>query len=122
MESGEGELLTPGEVVINSLHKDPEPLPGYVEAPETWGLVKLCVLPAVLDASLSRRAVLLILACLRTSGTLKVVSEVPRKEKYVFDLFKKLGKSIVIKISYSNGSIYCRIYAVYRKSHRRVRR
>jgi len=24
-------------------------------------------------------------------GTLKVVSEVPRKEKYVFDLFKKLG-------------------------------
>ena len=96
VEQGEGELLTPGEVVINSLHKDPEPLPGYVEAPETWGLIKLCVLPAVLDASLSRRAVLLILACLRTSGTLKVVSEVTRKEKYVYDLFKKLGKSVVI--------------------------
>ena len=96
VESGEGELLTPGEVVINSLHKDPEPIPSCVEAPESWGLIKLCVLPAVLDASLSRRAVLLILACLRTSGTLKVVSEVPRKEKYVFDLFKKLGKCLDI--------------------------
>ena len=93
VESGEGELLTPGEAVINSLHKDPDPVPGYIESPESWGLIKLSVLPAVLDASLSRRAVLLVLACLRTSGILKVLSEVPRKEKYVLDLFKKLGNN-----------------------------
>ena len=49
------------------------------------------MLPSVLDASLSRRAVMLILACLRTCGTLKVLTEVPRKERYVIDLYTKLG-------------------------------
>ena len=94
VEAAEGELLTPGEAVINSLHQEPAALPGYIEGPESWGLIKLAVLPAVLDASLSRRAVMLMLACLRTSGVLKVLTEVPKKEKYVLDLFTKLGEFI----------------------------
>ena len=66
-------------------------MPAYIEGPESWGLIKLAVLPSGLDASLSRRAVMLILACLRTCRTLKVLTEVPRKERYVTDLYTKLG-------------------------------
>ena len=91
VESSEGELLTPAEAVINSLHKDPDPLPGYIDTPDTWGTIKLAVLPSVLDASLSRRATMLMMACLRTCGVLKVLSELPKKEKYMLDLFTKLG-------------------------------
>ena len=79
------------EAVINSLHEEVGPLPSYIDSPESWGVIKLAVLPSVLDASLSRRAVMLILACLRTCGTLKVLTEVPRKERYVIDLYTKLG-------------------------------
>jgi len=91
IESSDGELLTPAETVINSLHSDLEPLPGYIDSPESWGLIKLSVLSSVLDASLSRRAVMLMLACLRTCGVLKVLSQVPKKERYMLDLFTKLG-------------------------------
>ena len=91
VEPGEGELLTTCEAVINSLHKEVGPLPSYIDSPESWGIIKLAVLPSVLDASLSRRAMMLILACLRTCGTLKVLTEVPRKERYVIDLYTKLG-------------------------------
>ena len=80
VEQGEGELLTQCKAVINSLH------PAILR-----GLIKLAVLPSVLDASLSRRAVMLILACLRTCGTLKVLTEVPRKERYEIDLYTKQG-------------------------------
>ena len=50
------------------------------------------MLPSVLDASLSRRAIMLILACLRTSGVLKVISDIPKKDRYNLDLFTKLGR------------------------------
>ena len=49
-------------------------------------------MPSVLDASLSRRAIMLILACLRTSGVLKVISDIPKKDRYNLDLFTKLGR------------------------------
>lgn len=91
VEAAEGELLTTSEAVINSLHKDPEPLPGYIDSPDTWSVLKLAVSPSVLDASLSRRAIMLMLACLRTCGTLKVICEIPKKERYNIDLFTKLG-------------------------------
>ena len=106
VEPGEGELLTPCEAVINSLHKEVGPLPGYIEGPDSWGLIKLAVLPSVLDASLSRRAMMLILACLRTCGTLKVLTEVPRKERYVIDLYTKLGSYITHGGFSQFGNIY----------------
>ena len=49
------------------------------------------MLASLSDASLARRATTLLLACLRTTGTLKVISEVPRKERYMIDLYTKLG-------------------------------
>ena len=97
VEATEGELLTPAESVINSLHKDVEPLPGYIDAPESWGVIKLALLSSVMDASLSRRAVMLLLACLRTSGVLKVLAEIPKKDRYFLDLFTKLGMYVLTK-------------------------
>ena len=35
---------------------------------------------------------MLILACLRTSGVLKVISDIPKKDRYNLDLFTKLGR------------------------------
>jgi len=91
VEPGEGELLTPCEAMINSLHTDPEPLPLFIEGPDSWALCRLAVLSSVSDASLSRRSTMLMLACLRTSGVLKVLTEVPRKERYMMDLYTKMG-------------------------------
>jgi len=91
VEPGEGELLTPCEAMINSLHTDPEPLPSFIEGPDSWALCRLAVLSSVSDASLSRRSTMLMLACLRTSGVLKVLTEVPRKERYMMDLYTKMG-------------------------------
>merc|ERR1719192_1625229 len=91
VESGEGELLTPCEAMINSLHMEPEPLPAFIDGPDSWALCRLAVLPSVSDASLSRRSTMLMLACLRTSGVLKVLVEVPRKERYMMDLYTKMG-------------------------------
>ena len=92
--SGEGgELLTPCEATINSLHEGPEPeLPTCVESPETWALIRLAFLPTVSDNSLAKRSTMLMLACLRTSGVLRVLAEVPRKEKYMQELYSKIGK------------------------------
>ena len=92
VEPGEGELLTPCEAMINSLHTDPDPLPAFIDGPDSWALCRLAVLPSVSDASLSRRSTMLLLACLRTSGVLKVLVEVPRKERYMMDLYTKMGK------------------------------
>jgi len=91
VEPGEGELLTPCEAMINSIHTDPEPLPAFIDGPDSWAVCRLAVLPSVSDASLSRRSTMLLLACLRTSGVLKVLVEVPRKERYMMDLYTKMG-------------------------------
>ena len=90
VEQGEGELLTPCDLTINSIHRDSgEPI--HVKEAETYGVCKLSMLASLSDASLARRATTLLLACLRTTGTLKVISEVPRKERYMIDLYTKLG-------------------------------
>merc|ERR1712080_188988 len=89
VEQGEGELLTPCDLTINSLHRDLDPL--RIEHPETYGVCRLAMLATLPDSSLARRAMTLLLACLRTSGTLKVVSEVPKKEWYMTDLYTMLG-------------------------------
>jgi len=91
VEQVEGELLTPCETLINSLHSDPEPLPSFLDGPESWALCRLSILPSVMDASLSRRSTMLMLACLRTSGVLKTVVEVPKKERYIMDLYTRMG-------------------------------
>jgi len=91
VEPGEGELLTPCEAMINSIHTDPEQLPAFIDGPDSWAICRLAVLPSVSDASLSRRSTMLLLACLRTSGVLKVLVEVPRKERYMMDLYTKMG-------------------------------
>merc|ERR1712226_692803 len=88
-EQGEGELLTPCDLTVNSLHRDLDPL--RIDHPETFGVCKLAILASLPDSSLARRAITLLLACLRTSGTLKVVSEVPKKERYMTDLYTMLG-------------------------------
>jgi hypothetical protein len=90
VEAGEGELLTPCELTVNTLHRAPDPL--TVAEAETYGVCKLAMLASLSDASLARRATTLVLACLRTSGTLKVVSEVLTKERYMMDLYTKLGE------------------------------
>merc|ERR1719483_591070 len=89
VDPNEGDMLTPCEVTINSLHE--EPAPHNVEDPEAWALCRLALLPTVIDASLARRSIMLLLACLRTSGVLKVLTEVSNKEKYMADLYTKLG-------------------------------
>jgi protein O-GlcNAcase/histone acetyltransferase len=89
VELGEGELLTPCDLTVNSLHRDLLPL--AIEEPETYGVCKLAMLGSLPVASLARRAMTLLLACLRTAGTLKVVSEVLTKERYMTDLYTKLG-------------------------------
>lgn len=91
VEPGEGELLTPCEAMINNLHKELEPLPTFIDGPDSWALCRLAVLASVSDASLSRRSTMLMLACLRTSGVLKVLTEVARKERYMMDLYTKMG-------------------------------
>ena len=63
VEEGEGEMLTPCDLTINSLHREPEPL--SIEEPESFGVCKLAMLPELPDASLARRATTLLLACLR---------------------------------------------------------
>lgn len=93
VEQGEGELLTPCDLAINTLHRDPELL--VIDEPESYGVCKLAMLSNPPDASLARRATTLLLACLRTSGILKVVTEVPKKERYLTDLYTKLGFSQV---------------------------
>merc|ERR1712203_914195 len=74
---------------INSIHRDQESVP--VKDGDSYGVCKLSMLASLSDASLARRATTLLLACLRTTGTLKVISEVPRKERYMMDLYTKLG-------------------------------
>ena len=90
VEQGEGELLTPCDLTINSIHRDQDE-PVAVKDGDSYGVCKLSMLASLSDASLARRATTLLLACLRTTGTLKVISEVPRKERYMIDLYTKLG-------------------------------
>jgi len=105
VEPPEGELLTPCDLTINSLHVDPGPLPTYIEDPDTWALCRLAILPSVLDSSLARRATMLLLACLRTSGVLQVLSEVPRKERYMADLYSRMGFSPLLETPSEGGSV-----------------
>jgi hypothetical protein len=86
----EEEMLTPCEATINTLYRDPE-LPPGLESPESWAAVRLAILPVVTDYSLARRSTMLLLACLRTTGVLKVLAEVPKKEKLVQDLYTRIG-------------------------------
>ena len=96
VEPSEGELLTPCEATINSLHgPDPE-MPKGLESPETWAMVKLAFLPTVYDSSLAKRSTMLMLACLRTAGVLRVLSEIPKKEKYMQELYAKIGNFLFI--------------------------
>merc|ERR1711864_52438 len=83
------ELLTPCDLTINSLHGEPGQLPSYIEDPDSWAICRLALVPSVMDASLARRSTMLLLACLRTSGVLQVLTEVPRKERYMVDLYTK---------------------------------
>ena len=90
--TSEGELLTPCEATINSLHgPDPE-YPKGLDSPETWAIVRMAFLPSMTDNSLVKRSTMLMLACLRTSGVLRVLAEVPKKEKYIQELYSKIGK------------------------------
>ena len=94
VEASEGELPTQCEATINSLH-GPEPqVPPGLDSPETWAIVKLAYQPSVTDYSLARRATMLILACLRTTGVLRALAEVPKKEKYIQDLYTKIGNGV----------------------------
>lgn len=106
VEAGEGELLTPCELLINSLHEEPSPLPAGIDGPESWAVCRLAVLSSVLDASLSRRSTMLILACLRTCGVLKVVTEVPKKERYIIDLYTKMGFRPISEIAGGEDTTY----------------
>ena len=99
VEPSEGELLTPCETTINSLHGQDPAIPAGLDSPETWAIVKLAYLPSVSDYSLARSSTMLILACLRTSGVLRVLAEVPRKEKYIQDLYTRIGGLIFLGIS-----------------------
>ena len=91
VEWSEGELPTPCETTINSLHDSEPVVPPGLDSPEAWALVKIAYLPSVSDFSLASRATMLVLACLRTSGVLRALAEVPRKEKYVQELYSKIG-------------------------------
>lgn len=92
VDAGDGELLTPCESTINSLYATNPEVPRGLESPESWALVKLAYIPTITDNSLARRSIMLILACLRTSGVLRALAEVPKKEKHVQDLYSKFGK------------------------------
>merc|ERR1719431_1861498 len=67
IEPSEGELLTPCDLTVNSLHAEPGQLPSYIEDPDSWAICRLALVPSVTDASLARRSTMLLLACLRTS-------------------------------------------------------
>jgi hypothetical protein len=49
----------------------------------------------VTDYSLARRSTMLLLACLRTTGVLKVLAEVPKKEKLLQDLYTRIGNLVL---------------------------
>jgi len=95
VEAGEGELLTPCESTINSLYLTDPKAPRGLESPDSWALVRMAYLPTITDSSLTRRSIMLILACLRTSGVLRALTEVPKKEKFVQDLYTKIGFSVL---------------------------
>lgn len=95
VEPSEGELLTPCEATINSLHGSEPTVPTGLESPETYAVLRLAHLPSVSDSSLTRRAAMLILACLRTSGVLRAIAEVPKKEKYIQELYTKIGFTVL---------------------------
>ena len=82
------------QVTINSLHEEePHLPPGLVE--ETgWAACRIALLPTVNDGSLSRRATMLLLACLRSSGVLRVFTEITKKEIYAPELYTKIGRFI----------------------------
>ena len=108
VEEGEGgEMLTPCEATINALYSDPD-LPPGLEGPESWAVVRLAILPQVTDYSLARRSTMLLLACLRTTGVLKVLAEVPKKEKLVQDLYTRIGEKNLVRWPHWPGIyIFC---------------
>jgi len=91
VEKTEGELLTPCEVTINSLHEEEHSLPPGLIEETGWAVCRVTLLPTVSDASVSRRATMLLLACLRSSGVLRVFAEIPKKEKCLQDSYTKIG-------------------------------
>ena len=80
-----------GKHGVRALPGRPEIPPG-LESPETMALIRLAILPTVTDQSLLKRSIMLLLACLRTSGVLRVVAEVPKKEKYMQEVYGKIGQ------------------------------
>ena len=96
VEWSEGELPTPCETTINSFHESDPVVPPGLDTPEAWALVRIAYLPSISDLSLASRATMLVLACLRTSGVLKALAEVPKKEKYVQEVYSKIGKFYTI--------------------------
>jgi len=112
VEHSDGELFTPCEATINSLHcQDPEIPPG-LESPETMALIRLAILPTVTDQSLLKRSIMLLLACLRTSGVLRVVAEVPKKEKYMQEVYGKIGFTTVngVEVDTADNTYLSRSY------------
>jgi len=99
----EEQLLSPCEATVNTLYREPE-LPPGLESPESWGALRLAILPTVTDYSLARRSTMLLLACLRTTGTLKVLVEVPKKEKFVQDLYTRIGERKLFTSLYAECS------------------
>lgn len=90
VEKAEGELLTPCEATINSLHTEEPSIPSALAEEEGWAVCKVVILPTIPDTSIAKRATLLLLGCLRSSGVLRVFAEIT-KEKYAQQAYLGIG-------------------------------
>lgn len=91
VEKAEGELLTPCEATINSLHTEEPCMPPGLADEDGWAVCKVVILPTIPDTSIAKRATLLLLGCLRSSGVLRVFAEISNAEKYAQQAYLGIG-------------------------------
>ena len=97
------EMLTPIERMAASFHAaDAEPLmPPVLQAnaeqlAQPWGVATMNVAANVSDVSLAKRLTMLVLACLRASGTFRLFVEVKAADLKMREFYASLGFQLMI--------------------------
>ncbi|TRY79824.1 hypothetical protein TCAL_10265 [Tigriopus californicus] len=97
------DILSPIEIMARSFHgpgaepvfpqclADANPDPGQ----QPWGVAQVRLCPNVSDASMSKRLTMLMLACLRASGTIRMFVEVKVGDLKMREFFSNLGYHMV---------------------------
>ncbi|KAG8237502.1 hypothetical protein J437_LFUL017536 [Ladona fulva] len=89
-EKAESESFTPAEEIIEGLHTWKEDVPDVILAQHP-SLIATSILNTVLDQSVAKHLVTILLAALRANGSFGCFTELSIRDKYTIEFYSKLG-------------------------------